>query len=185
MKGHIFMLLEEFVTEVASEEVLYDAFEDCSFDTNTAFVRTENYPDEHLIELVDIVINKIGITLAQAHFSFGKWLYPRLSGLLPKHFTDYTHPAYVLQQLDDLHHIELKKLYLDALPPKFQYNTLSLFEAQLIYTSSRRMFDLVEGVLAGMAEYYGVQITVTKQLNWHENPNSAKYLITYANGVEL
>ncbi|ESP94569.1 MULTISPECIES: heme NO-binding domain-containing protein [Pseudoalteromonas] len=185
MKGHIFILLEEFVSEVAGEALLYDALEACSFDTSTGFVRTENYPDEQLIELVDTVIKKAGISLEKAHFDFGKWLYPRLSGLLPKQFTDYAHPAYVLKQLDDLHHVELKKLYPDAQPPKFQYCALSPIEANLIYTSPRRMFDLVEGVLAGMAQFYGVPLHVTKQTGWQDNQNCAKYTIVYAKEVAI
>ncbi|OCQ22147.1 hypothetical protein A7985_10180 [Pseudoalteromonas luteoviolacea] len=185
MKGHIFMLLEDFISEVAGDEVLYEALEECSFDSSKGFVRTENYPDEQLVELVNIVVGKMGISISEAHFSFGQWLYPKLSNLLPSQFTQYPHPAHVLKQLDDLHHVELKKLYPDAQPPAFQYNVTGPYTAQLIYTSPRRLFDLVKGVLAGMSSYYAVNIEVEVQHNWQGNNNCANFLLKYSESCDL
>ncbi|MCF2856162.1 heme NO-binding domain-containing protein [Pseudoalteromonas sp. SMS1] len=185
MKGHIFILLEDFVSEVASDALLYDALDACSFDTSQGFVRTENYPDEHLVELVGMVVDKMGISLSQAHFGFGQWLYPKLTSLLPSHFTQHPHPAHVLQKLDFLHQIELKKLYPDAQPPAFQYIPTSEYSAELIYTSPRKLFDLVKGVLAGMSTYYQVEITVEMQAHWRGDENCARYLLTYSKQCQL
>ncbi|KZN38718.1 heme NO-binding domain-containing protein [Pseudoalteromonas luteoviolacea] len=185
MKGHIFMLLEEFVSEVAGDELLYDALEQCSFDSSQGFVRTENYPDEQLVELVGIVVGKMGIPLSQAHFGFGRWLYPKLSTLLPAQFTQYPHPAYVLKQLDTLHNVELKKLYPDAQPPAFEYCSTSAYTAQLIYTSPRKLFDLVKGVLAGMSHFYQVGIEVNMQTGWRGNDNCACFTLIYTQSCEV
>ncbi|TQF67571.1 heme NO-binding domain-containing protein [Pseudoalteromonas luteoviolacea] len=184
MKGHIFILLEDFISEVAGDELLYDALDACSFDTRQGFVRTENYPDEHLVELVGIVVDKIGMPLSQAHFGFGQWLYPKLASLLPAQFTQHPHPAYVLKKLDDLHSIELKKLYPDAQPPAFKYVSTSPYSAELIYTSPRKLFDLVKGVLAGMSDYYKVEITVDMQAHWRGDENCARFLLSYNKGCD-
>lgn len=179
MKGHIFILLEEFIAEAASEETLYAVLDNCLFDTSTAFVKTDNYPDEHLTEFVNQAIAVLEITLPQAHFAFGQWLYPRLIKMLPAEFTDFDHPSPVLANLDQLHKVELKKLYPDAQPPSFNYHRINNASAELIYHSKRQMFDLVLGVLQGMADHYKVPIDVTLISNWNNDSNCAKYELHY------
>lgn len=183
MKGHIFNLLEDFIGEVAGEEKLYEILDECSFDTQSRFVRTENYPDEQLLEIVDRTVAKLGLSTEKAHFAFGKWLYPRLISLLPAEFTDYPHPAFVLKNLDDLHKIELKKLYPDAIPPTFSYVTLNETKAELVYHSKRRMFTLVEGTLQGMAQYYNVDIASTTTPNYNGDENTAKFTLQYSKPI--
>lgn len=183
MKGHIFNLLEDFIGEVAGVDKLYEILDECSFDTSSRFVRTENYPDEQLLEIVDRTVKKLGLTHEQAHFAFGKWLYPRLITLLPAEFTSFPHPAYVLKKLDDLHKIELKKLYPDAVPPTFEYHALSSTTAELIYRSGRRMFTLVEGTLQGMAEHYNVAITCTTTRHFNGDENCGKFELSFGTPI--
>ncbi|WMN60599.1 heme NO-binding domain-containing protein [Pseudoalteromonas xiamenensis] len=180
MKGHIFNLLEAFIEEIAGQEQLFDILDACSFDTESRFVRTENYPDEQLLEIVDHAVSALGISHEQAHYAFGKWLYARLITLLPPEFTDFPHPAPILKKLDDLHKVELKKLYPDAIPPSFDYIQHSPTQADLIYCSSRRMFTLVEGTLQGMAEHYGVGVTCKLVTPWEGDENKAKFELTFA-----
>ncbi|NTS76654.1 heme NO-binding domain-containing protein [Catenovulum sp. SM1970] len=179
MKGHIFNLLEDFISQVSDEDTLYEILDQCSFDTSSSFVRTENYPDEHLLEIVNHTIAKLGITMETAQFEFGKWLYPKLIKLLPSEFTDFPHPAHVLKNLDELHKVELTKLYPDAKPPTFQYEVVNETQACLYYCSPRRMFDLVNGVLQGMAEHYDVGIQTKVIANWQGDENRARFELTY------
>lgn len=180
MKGHIFNLLEDFISEIAGDEKLYAILDQCSFDTSKSFVRTENYPDEMLLELVDHAVATLGITVAQAHFAFGEWLYPKLSKLVPASMTDFSHPAPVLIRLDDIHKVELKKLYPDATPPTFSYISIDNQHAHLVYHSPRRMFDLVAGVLQGMAKHYKVGIDIQLVTPYHGDDDSACFNLRYA-----
>ncbi|MFC3031727.1 heme NO-binding domain-containing protein [Pseudoalteromonas fenneropenaei] len=179
MKGHIFNLLEDFIIDVAGDEKLFEIFDRCSFDTSKSFVRTENYPDAQLIEIVTHAVAVLCIDVPTAQFAFGKWLYPRLIKLLPAEFTDFSHPAPVLYKLDELHKVELKKLYPDAIPPAFDYVVKDPTHAELIYCSPRRMFDLVAGVLQGMAEHYGVAIECHITRGWQNDPDKAQFALTY------
>lgn len=184
MKGHIFNLLEDFIISLVGDEKLYEILDKCSFDTSTAFVRTENYPDEQLLEIVNHTVNLLGIDIETAQFEFGKWLYPKLIELVPKELTNFSHPEWVLFHLDDIHKVELTKLYPDATPPTFQYFKRSPVEADLIYHSPRKMFCLVEGVLAGMAAHYQVGITCTVTTPFENNPNQGAFHITYTQAAD-
>lgn len=180
MKGHIFNLLEDFIISLVGEEQLFEILDKCSFDTSTAFVRTENYPDEQLLEIVNHTVTLLGIDIETAQFEFGKWLYPKLIALVPSELTNHPHPAFVLQHLDDIHKVELTKLYPDATPPTFQYTRCNELQAELIYHSPRRMFCLVEGVLAGMALHYNVAITCEVATNYNNDPNQAAFRLRYS-----
>ncbi|WP_440906390.1 heme NO-binding domain-containing protein (plasmid) [Catenovulum sp. SX2] len=160
MKGHIFNLLEEFIEEASDETTLFKILDACSFDTSKSFVRTENYPDEQLFELVGHAVNALGITPDQAQFAFGEWIFPRLASLVPKNMTTYAHPGKFLETVDHIHKVELKKLYPDATPPSFDYKAISDTQAELVYTSERNLVKLVEGVLQGVAKYFSTQIEV-------------------------
>ena len=180
MKGHIFNLLETFIEEAAGMEGLEKILAKCSFDTSASFIRTENYPDVMLAELVEHATQHIGISIDEAHFAFGKWLFPRLMNLVPKSFSNFIHPAPFLATLDHIHKVELKKLYPDATPPFFEYQHLGGSDGKVTYESERRMFVLVEGVLQGVAEFFNVDINTEFEPIGSSNPNRAIYTIHYS-----
>ena len=180
MKGHIFNLLETFIEESAGIELLEDILSKCSFDTSVGFIRTENYSDAKLEELVFHATQALDISVEQAHFAFGEWIFPRLAKLVPDQYTEFTHPAPLLAKLDYIHKVELKKLYPDATPPFFDYYHIDEFHGQIKYQSKRKMFDLVEGVLQGVSKYYGVAISTQLQKSYKGDGCCAMFHLTYS-----
>ena len=158
MKGHIFQLLEEFLVETAGETNYQQLLERCSFDTDIGFIRTETYPDAHLLELVGHACDHLGISVEQAQQAFGKWILPHLVDMLPTGSAPYSDPDAFLQHIGQIHEVELKKLYPDAEPPAFVYRYTD-DQPVLTYFSKRKMFALVEGCLDGIAEHWGVPIS--------------------------
>lgn len=179
MKGHIFNLLEEFLIEAVGINQYENLLEKCQFSTDAGFIRTANYPDEHLNELVDHAVVALGITKAQAQHSFGRWLLPHLAKLVPDNLMSHPHPRVFLNTVDYIHRVELKKLYPDALPPTFTYQDSDGGGAVLNYNSPRAMFDLVEGVLQGVADYYDTVMIVERRLRPDQGPGACDFLITY------
>ncbi|NRB36883.1 MAG: heme NO-binding domain-containing protein [Pseudomonadales bacterium] len=163
MKGHIFNLFEDFIIDQAGLGFYQDILSCCSFPTDEGFIRTENYPDEKLYELIAIAVKKIGITPREASLSWGEWLLPRLAELVPKEMMDYKHPRDFLKTVDYIHRVELKKLYPDALPPSFSYEDISKDRGVLTYKSHRHLYDLVEGVLIGVASYFHTHIGIRRE----------------------
>lgn len=180
MKGHIFNLFEDFIIDQAGLGFYQDLLSCCSFPTDEGFIRTENYPDEKLYELIGLAVDKTGITLREACLSFGEWLLPRLAMLVPKEMMDHDHPRAFLKTVDYIHRVELKKLYPDALPPQFTYNDISEHEGVLIYHSRRKLYDLVEGVLQGVASFYGKTIIVMPKLVTEGDVESMYFHISYS-----
>lgn len=184
MKGHIFNLLEEFIEEVAGIDKLEIIYERCSFDTQVGFTACENYPDEMLLEMVDHTTQVLDISIADAQFAYGKWLFPRLIALLPEQYSKFDHPSPLLALLDNIHKIELKKLYPDATPPAFDYFEVDSTHSTLTYHSTRQMYDLVSGVLQGVAEFYGVPITAKPEMVKGSPANTCVYHLHYGRAYE-
>lgn len=162
MKGHIFNLLEEFLIEIAGAEAYEAIYQDANFESEGVFVTTGNYPDADLIALVNQAIAKLGITTAQAHEAFGKWMFPHLTKLVPAEVVEVEHPKQFLMRLNAIHEVELKKLWPDARPPAFNCEDTGDRTMTFVYDSPRQMFDLVEGVLQGVRDYYKVNMTWTQ-----------------------
>ena len=156
MKGHIFNLFEQFIVETAGAEVYDEIYDRCEFQSDGVFVRPGNYPDADLVELVDRAMDHLGLTAQQGHFEFGEWIFPHLTRLVPGDVVDVGHPKSFLMKLDEIHQVELKKLWPDAQPPKFSCEDTGPDSMAFTYDSPRQMFVLIDGVLRSVANYYSI-----------------------------
>jgi hypothetical protein len=164
MKGHIFQLLEQFIEETAGPEAVEAIRGRCEFSGDGVFVRPGNYPDEDMVEYVRRTVDYLGISVADAHRAFGQWIFPHLAGLVPTEVTQRDHPIDFLLDLDRVHEVELKKLWPDARPPRFVAERTGPSTMRLRYDSPRQMFELLDGVLTSLSDYYGVELTFERQL---------------------
>ena len=179
MKGHIFYLLEKFIIENTSDDVYEEILQSCNFITEEPFVRPGTYPDEDLHELVDKTVQKMGITKEEAHFAFGKWIFPHLIKIAPAEVMDFKGPKELLLSIDYIHMIELKKVMPDATPPRFYCLDTGPDTLELIYSSPREMFDLVDGVLASLEDFYSTKINYRKVIEKADTHRTCKYLLTF------
>ena len=164
MKGHIFQLLEDFITEIAGHDTLDEILDACEFQTKEPFIRTGNYPDRDLIELVRKTTKKLGISTEEAHRAFGMWIFPHLTKLVSPGIVEVGHAKSFLMMIGQIHEVELKKLWPDASPPSFTVRDTGPGTMRMTYDSPRQMFELVEGVLKSVAEFYEVDIDFEKEM---------------------
>ncbi len=156
MKGHIFNLLEEFIVEIAGAEAYESIYDACNFQGDGIFIRPGNYLDDDLNELVARTVDHLGLSVKQAHVSFGKWIFPKLCRLVPVELVNVGHPKTFLLTLAEIHEIELKKIWPDALPPGFFCEDTGSDTMRITYDSPRKMYDLVEGALQSVCDYFDV-----------------------------
>ncbi len=175
MKGHIFNLLEKFIIEITDENAYETIMANCNLLTKGPFIRPGKYPDEDLAEIVDKTVKHLGITVAEAHYAFGKWIFPHLLLISAPEVREIRNPKELFLRLDYIHRVELKKLWPDAEPPAFHCEDTGKDKLRMVYDSRREMFDLVDGVIASVADYYHVDISFTKLMIKKENYNICQY----------
>ncbi|MFK7844000.1 MAG: heme NO-binding domain-containing protein [Rhodothermales bacterium] len=181
MKGHIFNLLEDFITEIAGFDAYEEILNKCQLISGEGFISPATYPDEDLVEIVAKTVEHLGITVEIAHFEFGKWIFAHLIELIPEEFTQVDHPITLLETLDHIHQVELKKLYPDADPPRFRCEKKDAQTALFYYDSLRELKHLVDGVLLGMGTFFKYDITYTREAIPGERGNTVfQYELTFS-----
>lgn len=119
MKGIVFNLLEEFITSMLGEEKYEEIVAGCDLKTKEPFVGPGTYPDEDLFAIVGKTVAVSGIALPDALRGFGRFCFPRLAEKFPVFVTAHNHPKPFLKSVETVIHVEVKKLYPDAVLASF------------------------------------------------------------------
>ena len=67
-----------------------------------------------------------------------------------------------LRSIEDVIHVEVRKLYPDAELPSFDYESVHDDELLMVYRSNRHFADLAAGLIQGCIEHFHEQIRVER-----------------------
>lgn len=162
MKGAIFNIFEDFVVEHHGEDTYDEILESCKLQTDGIFVGPGTYPDADLLEIVGKTIEKLGVPLDQALLSFGQYLFKGLHRGHPNFAESQPNLKSFLESIDGVIHIEVNKLYPDAVTPKFEYHSPDADTLEITYTSKRNLPDLVEGLILGAADHFKEKVQISR-----------------------
>ena len=164
MKGIIFNLLEEVVT-THIDEMSWDGILE-SAGAGGAYTSLGNYPDEEFVRLLEALSRQSGKSDRETLRWFGQLSMPFLAQRYAEFFTAHTSLRSFLLSLNDVIHAEVRKLYPGAEVPVFEFETPAGAAAHdtliIHYRSKRRLCQLAEGFIAGAADHFGEQVTVTQ-----------------------
>ncbi|HGO5293051.1 heme NO-binding domain-containing protein [Photobacterium damselae] len=120
-----------------------------------------SYEHTSLVKLI-LALSKITkISAAELQESFGYLVFPRLLTSLPIQITGDDSTFSFIQRVENHIHTEVKKLYPDATPPRFEF--ISSTQTYLIfdYHSARCMSHVCLGLIKGCAQYFNQTIEIT------------------------
>lgn len=179
MKGVIFNVLEEFITEGWGAATYEGILARCPLHTKEPFIGPGTYPDADLVTIVGKTCETLGVAPTDALHAFGKFLFPRLAGRVPKFLEGHSHPRSFLKTIDAVIHVEVRKLFKGAETPHITYDETD--ERFLVhYQSSRKVCALFTGLLAGAGEHFGVPITWEEQACMHHGAASCTFDVRFA-----
>ncbi len=176
MKGVIFT----FLADMVEEQFGLEAWDSILTETglNGVYVSTETYPDEEVFRLVEATHKATDIPMNDLIKAFGQYAF----GKFQKSHPDFCNPEYTLKEflltVDSVIHVEVKKLQPDAQLPSFGYDNESENELTMIYSSPRKLCMLAEGLIAGAAEFYNTQYTLTHDKCMHDGSDHCTLHIT-------
>jgi hypothetical protein len=153
MKGVIFNLAEEVISDGFGDEVWDDVLDASGLDG--AFTSLGNYPDANLVSLVGAASARLGLPADEVVRTLGKGALPRLAERYPAFFTPHRSTRPFLLTLNEIIHAEVRKLYPDADVPEFGFDTSDPEWLVMHYRSHRQLCALAEGFVLGAATYYG------------------------------
>ncbi len=162
MKGIIFNLLEEVVTQEHGEEAWEDLLDRSGVEG--AYTSLGSYPDQEFVALLQALPSDVGPTPGDLLRWFGRAAIPLLAQRYPVFFEGHDSTQSLLQALNDIIHPEVRKLYPGAEVPIFDLDPipgrdLPDHAVVLGYRSARRLCALAEGFVQGVADHFGEQVT--------------------------
>ena len=161
MKGIVFVKLSEFVEEIWGLALWDELLQESDLDSGGIYTSTGLYDDQEFFSLVALISSKKAITGEQAQKDFGQWIFKELYALIPPGSHEFVDVFEFLHGVQNTIHVEVKKLYLDALLPEFNF----LFESQKTlrfrYKSPRKLCHFCEGLVYGLSKHVNQEVTVT------------------------
>jgi hypothetical protein len=180
LKGVIFSILEEFVIENWGAEAYEKILEGSQPVTQEPFVGPGTYPDEDLLTMVAQCVVRLDTPAPVVLRSFGRYLFHQLATKIPASMMDFSHPKCFLLSVEDIIHIEARKLYADADPPQFTYRDPGPNQLTIEDRSARRMYDLMEGLIDGVAEHFHSTIEFEREIRGQGPEGFCVYMPTFA-----
>ncbi|CAH0525626.1 heme NO-binding domain-containing protein [Vibrio hippocampi] len=160
MKGIIFTEFMELVEDKFGLEVLDEVLE-MSGDEGI-YTAVGSYDHNDLVKLIVNLSKKTKIDPATLQQVFGQTVFKTLLASIPETASiGQSHSTFqFIRHVEDYIHVEVKKLYSDAQPPKFYFISETETEMVMDYQSARCMSNVCLGLIEGCATHFGETITV-------------------------
>jgi hypothetical protein len=178
LKGIIFNLVEEVVTDRYGEDAWDSVLEAASLDGS--YTSVGSYPDDDLFRLVGAASEILALSADDIVRSLGEGAIPLLAERYPQFFEPHASTRSFLLTLNDIIHPEVRKLYPGAVVPDFDFAVSEDGYLLLGYRSERQLCALAEGFILGAARHYGEAVTLTQVRCMHRGDD--KCLIQCAFG---
>ena len=163
MKGVVFVSFADFIEETWGLDFWDEALNQVKPASQGIYTTVSTYPDQELLDLVSFICDAKSIPLEDALRAFGKWLFVRLHGMAPPQTQEFSEPFVFLRGVQDVIHVEVKKLNEDAILPEFKFLKETENQLTLEYISPRRLSSFCEGLIIGMGEFIGQPLTVDRE----------------------
>jgi hypothetical protein len=181
MKGTIFNELRKMVGEVLGEEAWDDLVERTPLVTRDGvFIGPQVYPDEDLAALVKTASEMTGKPEAELVHAFGRYLFPNLARLHPVFLKPGMTAKSFLKTVDQVIHVEVRKLHPGAILPAFTYEDPAPDRLVMLYRSPRRLCDLVAGLIEGVGTHYGETIGQRHTKCLKQGDPACRFELTFA-----
>lgn len=163
MMGLVFTEFTEFVTDRFGERVVDDMIDACDLPSGGAYTAVGNYDHAEIMALIGALSSETRKPAAALMSAFGEHLATRFATLFPDFFSAHQDLFDFVAGIDRKIHVEVRKLYPDARPPRIEANRVDARRMRVDYRSCRQMEALADGLLRGAAAYYGEAVEIKSQ----------------------
>jgi hypothetical protein len=157
MKGILFNVVEDVVTEAMSADAWDDVVEAAGVDGSYTSLAT--YPDSDLPPLVDAIAAAADLSADETLTLAGRLGFKHLAARNPHLLDGIEGWQHLVESLDSIIHPEVRKIYPDAEVPGFA-TTTTPDGLRVVYSSRRQLCALAEGLVIGGGVWYGCELEV-------------------------
>ncbi len=126
------------------------------------FVTTEDVPDELVVGLFHMTSAVLGKSLQQVMDDFGMhWSTVYAPDIYGQYFRRASNAREMLLSMSEVHRVTTDRVA-EAVPPRFEYESLEDGTLLMRYHSERGLSALMPGLIRGVGAYYGERVEVEK-----------------------
>ena len=176
MHGAILHSLANFVTQTHGK-VAWMEITRASGMPDAHFVPTNSYPDADAMSLLQAVVEHTGQPVDAVLESFGQFLAPALLSMYGALLDRSWRTLDIVEHTEDTIHRVVRMRNPGAVPPFLQTRRSAADEVVVRYASPRRMCQLAEGIVRGIAAHYGEEVTIAQPLCMHRGDEHCEIVV--------
>ncbi len=162
MRGLIFTEFLELVEtgfgmEVADQVITHG----CPFHTG-GFTSVAAYDHRDLVSMVGELSKVADTPTSDLVYTFGKHMFGKFLADHPEAFERVSSTFELLLLVEDVIHVEVRKLHPEAELPSFSFPATDKGCLDVIYKSTRPFADLAHGLIAASIEHYQEQLQIIR-----------------------
>lgn len=135
-------------------------------------------PDGDLVAAMMALAEAAGTSIPLLLEDFGVFLAPALLRIYAPLVNPLWRTLDVIQHVEEQIHTVVRLRERDAHPPYLAARRSSPTEAEIVYTSPRRLCALAEGIVRGLAEHFHEKITVRQHECMHRGDARCRFSVT-------
>jgi hypothetical protein len=162
MKGIVFREFIAMVESAYSVEVADRIINASNLSSDGAYTSVGTYPHQEMVELVTHLSAETDTSVPDLLYTFGRHLFQRFYLIHPEFVKTQASAFELLRRLDGHIHVEVRKLYIDAELPAFDYEEIGNDEMVFIYRSRRNLADFAQGLIQGCVEHFGESMAIER-----------------------
>ncbi len=179
MKGIIFNIFEAFVCQHFGENAYEVLLDSCLLQTREPFIGPGTYADADLIEFITKASLQFNIPTPELLRTFGRFVLPRFAKKMPTLLENHTAKSFLLS-VQDIVHVEVHKLYPEAVTPVFHYEDPASNRLLIHYHSPRCLCHLMEGLLDGVGHHFSTNIEQSQLQCMHDGADSCIFDLVFS-----
>ena len=183
MKGIVFNMFNEMIEEKFGFEMWDQLLESTKPDSEGIYTSTETYPDGELMGYVGALSEVTSLPVADLVGVFGEHCMTQFATLYPNFFAA-KNAKEMLQSVDGVIHVEVRKLHPGVGLPEFEYEDPGPDQLVMKYRSPRKLCSFAVGLINGTATHYGIVIENKHSLCMNQGADHCRFELAFkpANG---
>ncbi|MEZ9626641.1 nitric oxide sensor HnoX [Aliivibrio fischeri] len=158
MKGIIFSEFLELVEDKFGLDVCQQMLDEN--DDEGAYTTVGTYDHKHLVKLIISLSKVTGVSIEDLQQVYGKSVFLTLFQSMPELDGQALNTFEFIKQVESYIHLEVKKLYAEANPPRFKFISSTETEMVMDYISARCFSHVCFGLILGCAEHFNESIDI-------------------------
>lgn len=162
MKGIVFTEFLDMVEATHTLDMVDAVIADAQPANGGAYTAVGTYPAAEMGALVGALARRTGTPAPELLRAFGRHVFGRFAIAYPDFLTGVDDVLAFLASIEDVIHIEVRKLYPDAELPTLEAQGIGPGGLRLTYRSPRCMADFAEGLIEGAAAHFAQPLEIAR-----------------------